>query len=253
MDAKNTHDDTPLSDEQGEFLTIALGRLDTMERTHMAGLPAAVGSSAATAAFNTITNCAVSGVESFRDERGRQCRPKIHAYVRAVVEPKIKGAYSTEKAIPLDHERMATLRGDIRGFDVRELLEHEAELDSERAAAEARCDVERERAGERDVERLNWIMEMLVVHGIKGHDATLVMLRAMRRWTLDVTEEGLRINYVEAMPLPDVAERIGASHGAARARSSRTMRRFPRKVAWLIRHPEAFQPTEFRSDDGPAI
>ncbi len=241
MATHETHNDRSLGPEQITFLEFALSRLEALERIHLQYLPVAIADHAGTAAFKTITNRAVSGVEKFHDDRGRQCREKIHAYVKQTVSCKVNGAYAAERTVPLDDERMATLH---RGLDRTELLEHESKQDSLRKEAEAMYKTEWQHTRARDVERLNWLTEKLVEHGIKGHDATLVMLRAMRRWTLDITETGLHVNYVDAMPLLEVAERIGISHEAARARSSRTMRRLPQEVRWLIEHPEAFNEDE---------
>ena len=222
--------------ERSRFLDIAAAALVHCHATRLQTLPVNVAERAYDLALDTILRRVINGVEAFRDEHGEQCPPKISSYVHDTLGWKIKTALKQQPATVLFNEAIAAASP---ASTIAEQLDEHCRDESLLEQASRQLQRIRLAAVECDERRLRLIERTLHQHGVKTRAQAIVLARATRRWTHDITPDGVERRYHPPTPWRIIAANLNETPTTARQIYRRTLRQLPDALRILVENPDA--------------
>ena len=238
-----------------DFLEVGLKEVDRQIGRVAHRTPTEVLDSAGDATRLTLMRRKFAGIEGFRDRRGRLRHRRVRAYTARTFGGKYKDAWRAYKAQPRasyeDAVEPATSRDWAPGSGTR--LPHRR---GHRAAARRRSTGDEhlakaqdelrrfdERIAAEQLDRMAVIRRELEAAGASPLGTKVVLRRAARGWSVEVTEDGLRACFARAPRRHDsIAAELGVTHAQARQAYGRALDRVPAWVEDLVKDPVA--PTE---------
>lgn len=247
-----------LDPQRREFLDKASTVLADSWTKRLQQLPAEVGERAYELALMTIIRRAESGVPRFADERGALCPDRIRAYVKFVIDKKVKQAWVERPPdpVPMAYEPAAL------GTDFDDWWANENPSDWIDAAQpgddgdllqRARRELERIRrlSLAREARRMRVIEQGLIECGIASQARAVVLARAARRWVIDVTENGTERRALPPASWRAICAEVGISTPNHAAQiHSRTMKRLPEQLRRWVQEPDSFEEASGGRRDG---